>query len=179
MIFLEMSQNSRHRLLPLPPLSICPPQTSTSTGTCWCCCFSVELTGCCTVALFGFPFLEIVSEEERAGNLQCSVFPALSSAIPSQWANIWWRYRLCTPWKPFSGNALLVCSIGVCCCASLCLFPNCSPHHIIDIVAARPIHSAHYCLISHKMFALVKPSLSNYFYINMLIKQFFFSYELL
>ena len=102
-----MSQNSCcRRLLPHPTLWICPLQTNPSTAR-WCCSsaeWGIDTAGSCTMALFGFPFLEIMPLEAKVGTLQCCTTPALSSVIPFQWANIWFWQRLCAPLKPSSGN---------------------------------------------------------------------------
>lgn len=77
--FLEMSPNRHHCLFSVPPA----PETITS-ATCWCCGTGrgIDAAGYCTVALFVFPFLEIMSEEAEEEMVDASQSSAASLALP-------------------------------------------------------------------------------------------------
>lgn len=67
MVFPEMCQNSRHCLIPIPrtesdPLKQAPPPPVDVFVP-----VLGNTAGYCTAALFGFPFLEIMSEDKKGG----------------------------------------------------------------------------------------------------------------
>lgn len=135
------------QLPPPPARTPALPETITS-ATCWCCGTGrgIDAAGYCTVALFVFPFLEIVSEEAEEEMVDAS---QSSAGVP----------RSAVPYHPSEqifdgdrgfvlhwghpGNTLLMWSISLLPC--LCSFPDGSPRHAVYVVLTRPEHPVVYC----------------------------------